>query len=188
MAEQTSELYAAVVALEESPGELGVWLALGEALETIGEGAAASRCVGALGAAASELGQVGLAVACARWLDSAEGPEAAAALVDAIGATHCHGSDRIDRSSRPRPPAPPLPGEAAGPAPTSRAEALARAESAWTAAREAAAARAPARLPPTPLIHVLEAADFARLVAVMRLRRHRAGELVIDVGQPARAL
>lgn len=175
-------------ALEASPHDLGLWQRLAAALARAGQPEQAARAFAALGRAASDLGQVGLAVACARWLTQARRGDDADALIEAIAAAHCRGSDRIDGATRPRPPAPPGPPGPAAEPPSSLEAALELAERAVAAAVEGARERAPESLPPTPLIRVLEPDEFRELVSVMTLQQRRAGQIVIDVGQPARAL
>jgi CRP-like cAMP-binding protein len=175
-------------ALAASPHDLGAWQRLAAALARAGKPKPAAGAFAALGRAASDLGQVGLAVACARWLTQARRTDEADALLEAIAAAHCRGSARIDGSSRPRPPAPPSPAAEPAELPATVDEALALAERAVAAATEAAAERAPDTLPPTPLIRVLEPDEFRELCAVMTLQQRRDRQVVVDVGQPARAL
>jgi CRP-like cAMP-binding protein len=188
-ADAKAQLARGVAALEAAPSDLGVWLDLGAALAAAGKRDEAVDVMTALGDAASELGQVALAVACARWLAEQKATKPAEALVGRIARTHCADSERIDRSSRPRPPLPPISsGERRAVAPTSFDEAVARAGKAVAAAAAAARARAGTKLPPTPLLSGLAAPDVERLIGVARLVRHPAGHVVLDVGQPAASL
>jgi len=186
-AESTQEIVALAAALEASPSDLGVWLDLATTLAAAGKRDEAAVSFAELGKAANELGQVALAAACARWLDQAKRTADAKALVERIAATHSAGSARIDRSSRPRPPAPPRP--ASAPSVSGKVGSLDEAVAAAATAIENAIASAGERvgdqLPPTPLLSVLDESEIAQLIGVMKLARRRAGQHVIEVGQPA---
>ncbi len=177
-------------ALAASPSDLGEWFDLGAALAAAGKRDEAVTALAELGKVASELGQVALAVACARWLDGNRGKDEAKSLVAQIANTHCAGSERIDRSSRPRPPAPPPAQESVAEAPKTKSlkDAVAAAEKAVEAAIVAAGERAGDKLPPTPLLSVLDAKEIEQFIGVTRLSRHKQGRVVVDLGQPASAL
>lgn len=189
MADATRQLARCAAVLAAAPSDLGAWLDVGLALEDAGRAGEAASAIAELGRAASELGQVALAVACARWLDERDG-DAARELTDRIARTHCAESDRIDRSSRPRPPAPPreAPSAASRPDPANLDEAVAAAKDAVERAVRAARERAGDRLPPTPLLSVLGAQDIRALIGVTQLSMRVPGDVILDLGQPAESL
>ncbi len=184
------ELARLAAALEGAPADLGTWLELALALVAAGRRDDAATAFAGLGAAASEHGQVALGIACARWLSQAKATDAADALVARIAATHGAGSERIDRSSRPRPPSPPRKDEAVADVqePASLDVAVEIALHAVEVGVAAADARADETLPPTSLLGVLDDKEIRQLVRVMRLARRKAGQVVVDVGQPAEVL
>lgn len=185
---QARDIAAAAAALATSPVDLGRWLTLASALASAGKREEAASAFKELGHAANALGQVALAVTCARLLVQHKQPTLAAALVDDIARLHCAGSKHLDRAARPSPPAPSGAGAAADVGSPSLDEAVAAATSAVEAAATHAAERAPAKLSPTPLVHVLTPDDFRALVDVVQVRKRPAGHVVMEVGQPARAL
>lgn len=181
-------LATAAADLAASKTDLGAWLRVCQALALAGKEAEAAGGFDRLGRAASDLGQVALAVGCARWLATHDRADEASALVDAIAETHCQGATRIDSGARPAPP-PRRGTEPVAPDPrVTLAAAVKACDAAMAKAAAAAAERAPDKLPPTPLVRVLQPDDFRELVAVIELRAVDAGEVVVDVGQPARVL
>ena len=189
MATEHNDLARVAAELAAAPQDLGAWLAVCAALADAGKKTEAARGFAQLGAAASDLGQVALAVGCARWLEQNRQSAAARKLSADIAAAHSRGSGRVDPAAR---PAPPPRGSArtpvAPPTAGSLAEAVKAAVAAMTAARAAAEARVPERVPATPLLHALLADDVTRLLSLMKLERRPAGTVVVDVGQPASAL
>ncbi len=185
---KAAEVAEAAAALAAAPSDLGAWLGLSAALAAAGERARAAESFRALGEAASDLGQVALAVACARWLADQKQKKEAEALTRRIAETHGRGSKRIDHAARPLPP-PRRPNSGAAPASaTTLKAAVAAANDAVAAATSAAAERAPASLPATPLVRALDPDEVRELIGVMKLTRQPAGHVVVDVGQQARAL
>jgi CRP-like cAMP-binding protein len=181
-----SELVQAAAArLAASPDDLGAWLELAAQLGSAGRREQAARAFATLGAVANHTGHVALAVLCARWLTEARASAEAEPLIAAITEAHCRGSQRVDWTRRTHPPRPP--GERA-PRPPAQPAAPASAEQAIEAAISAAALRVPEKLAPTPLIGALDPADFRELLPMIRVSRRSAGEIVVDVGQPAKAL
>jgi CRP-like cAMP-binding protein len=184
---QARDLAALAAQLAETPADLGGWLSVAAALAAAGERKHAGLAFAKLGDAANALGQVALAVACARLLVQHKQPKQAATLVDAIGARHCHGSKVLDWKARPTPPAKAT-GAAIDVGTPTLEQAVASAMEAIDAAAKHAADRTPTSLAPTPLVHVLTTADFRALVDVVQVRKRGAGNVVMEVGQPARAL
>lgn len=174
----------AASALAAAPADLGAWLTLASQLASAGRRADASHAFATLGAVASNTGHVALAILCARWLSEAKVDTEAGRLIATIAETHCKGSERIDWSARPQPPRPPKEAERSAAAAGGAATPAAAIE----AAVSAAAVRVPDKLAPTPLIRALEPADLRQLVGVIRISRRARGDVVVDVGQPAKAL
>lgn len=186
MADENSAVADRARAVLSTPGDLRAWLRLADALDAAGEQTRANEAFAALGKAANELGQVALAVAIHRWLADKGQDAAAGELATAISTVHCAGSERIDRSSRPRPPVPPRAPVAAGePAP---ADPLALADAALKAARAAVEDRVGERLPPTPLLNGLSADEIVKFIGVTELQRKDKLERVVETGEPARTL
>jgi len=188
MASKTEELARAAAALAANPADLGAWLRTATMLAANGRRDDAVCAFSFLGEAANKLGQVALAVACARWLADAGQDKTADRLVAAVAETHCRGSKRVDWAVRPKPAVPPPPTPLPAVAPCSLEAAAESANKAVEVAMKSAAERAPGKLPPTPLIRFLDAVDLRRLVGVMKLMRRPTGQVVISVGQPADAL
>lgn len=175
------------------PNNLGAWWELAQALTTAEQKELARKAYSELGVAASGLGHAGLAVACARALDTAGEEKAADKLIEHIARDHGRGSKRIDPGLRSAPPAPPpaepsLSGAPPADAPTEMEPARALADKAIKVAAASAKGRAPDTLAPIPLIGVLDAGEMRELCSVMELRRLQKGDMVVDVGQPADAL
>jgi CRP-like cAMP-binding protein len=193
---QDSDLAAAVgrpaARLAASPNNLGHFWELAAALGAAGRADQARAGFEKLGRAASSLGHVALAVACARALDAAGAAEAAAALLDHIAGEHGRGSSKIDRTLRSAPPAPPpaepsMGGSAVDVPPTLDA-AVDLAGRAIRAAAASADARAPDTLAPTALVSVLEPSEVHALCSVMELASVAQGDVVVEVGEPATSL
>jgi CRP-like cAMP-binding protein len=180
-----STLAIATRELAESPSDFPAWLMAASQLAAAGRIDDAVHVFTRLGDAACAVGQVALAIGCARWLDD-RGVDAAP-LVDAITRLHAAGSTAIDRAARLAPPAPRGQGGDLAPAATVD-DAVTAVRAAVEAAHAQLKANAPARLPPTPLVHSLAAADLRALIAVIRLRPVPRGTVVLDVGEPATAL
>ena len=182
----------AAARLAGHPTNLSVWWEVCAALGAAGKQDRAQKAYGELGRAASALGHVGLAVACARALEEAKDTAGAKSLIDLVAADHGRASKKILRTLRSAPPAPPVAEPSLSgvkvTAPEELDAALAVAEKAIRAAAASAKGRAPDTLAPTPLVSVLEPAEVAELCNMMQLRRLEKGALVIDVGQPADAL
>jgi CRP-like cAMP-binding protein len=184
-------LSALVAELDALPSDLGAWTRLACALAAAGHRAHAVAGFEALALAASERGQVALAVASAVWLAEQGEPERCRALVDHIAGDHGASSRRVDRSTRPRPPSPPRAasgGDRSAPAAADLDEALARAEAAIARAARVADERAGDPVPATPLVSGLHADALRQLVAVSRAVWRQPGEVVLDVGDEAACL
>jgi CRP-like cAMP-binding protein len=174
----------AAQALAAAPADFDRWLELASLL-AIDHPPAAHHAFAELGRAASLTGQVALAVACARWLAARpDGAAAAAALIDHIVERHAADALALDAHARPRPPGS---APAALPSLTTTAPAAAASEAIARAAA-AAAARAPKTYAPTALVSTLPAAELRALLAVITQRAVAAGEVVIELGEPARSL
>ncbi len=177
-----------VAALRDKPRDLSAWYQLAESLQAL-DAKQGSSAFEELGRCASELGAVALAVACVIRIREAGDTRTASALLDRIASTHCQGSKRVDSKQSSVPPAPPAvsaPAAQAGakPAKDDKAAALATMKEAAKQAR----ARAPKKLPPTPLVRFLSADDMHALVGFMRCERYQRGDVVVDVGDAADAL
>ncbi len=183
-----AELARAAAALTSNPADLGAWLRTATMLAANNRREDAICAFSFLGEAANQLGQVALAVACARWLADAGKKETSERLVDAVARTHCRGSKKVDWSVRPALVVPPPPSSAPEVAPCTLDQAVSAANDAVRRAMKSAAENAPAKLPPTPLIRFLDASDLRELVGVMQLMRRPAGQVVVRVGQPAESL
>ncbi len=178
-----SSLEAAARQLIANPSDLDAWLEVAAGLVAAGDDDRANVAFAELGRAASSTGRVALAVACARFLAGRDAARASV-LVDAIVATHAAGSAGLDEAARP--PAPPARAEPAASRALERTAALALAADAVTAA--AAAVAGPGKVPPTPLVSSLAPAELRALIGAMTVRAFRAGQVVIETGEPATAL
>lgn len=184
------EIARRAAALESSPLDLERWDELARVLADEGHDEAAIRAFAAMGEAANRLGQVALAVACARQLVELEASKAATELVGAIAKCHCRDSSLIDASLRPSPLLPP-PSAPIAPAAIAKVDVDAALELATTALAEAEAAvmeRAPKSLPATPLVGVLSRDELRELATVVEERRVEAGAIIVDMGEPATSL
>lgn len=176
--------------LHARPRDFGTWWRLAETLAQLGADKDSREAYADLGQSASEVGAVGLAVACVLRLRGAKDARSAEVLLERISKTHCKGSGRVDPKLRRVPPAPPAEDATEpGPEPTSdRLAAIKAAHAAMQAAGKAARARAPQKLPPTPLVGVLDAKELRSLIEVMTLESYARGDVVVDVGEPAASL
>lgn len=188
--DKAKDLGAASAALMAAPGDFGAWLRVATQLDVAGKRIEATKAFASLGEAASELGQVGLAIGCIRWLQENDQAAFANKLLDAVSKTHCRGSKRVDSTLRAKPPAPPASEESAARylVPGTLDEAIAVAIKAVADAYKQAMERRSGRIPPTPLIRVLDAAGVRALVQMIDLHVAKAGEVIVDVGQSADAL
>jgi cAMP-dependent protein kinase regulator len=187
-----SALGRAAARLLRQPNDLGSWWEVCATLVRVGRPDQAAAGQGQLGRAASALGHPALAVACARALDQAGDSKAAGELTRHIAREHARGSKRIDTARRSSPPPPP-PTEPTQPGaqldvPADLDAAVELADKAVRGAAAAARSRTPDSLAPTPLISVLSQTEVRDLCSIMRLRLCSAGEVIVDVGQPATAL
>ena len=184
-----SALAQGAEAVANAPSDLTAWLALASALDAADQADKAAEAFEALGLAASDLGQVALAVAAARWLFDADRSESGARVASRIAETHSQDSKRVDRSSRPRPPVPP---RGSGPGLTAQVDTLEQAleavDKALALARDAAAQRTGDTVPPTPLLNGLSAHEVEKLIEVTELMRVERLEHVVEIGEPARSL
>ena len=173
----------AAATLAASPADYDTWLHLAGLLAAAGRRQESETAFLELGRAGCAVGQVALAVACARWLDLRD-LAVAGVLIDQIVKVHAAGSKQIDPAARPKPP----PAAAAPPTvrpPASMDTAVAAATKAIAQAGKAAAARAPATYPPTPLVSSLPADDVKTLIGVMQPSALPRGHVVVEVGAPA---
>lgn len=178
----------AAATLEAAPGDLDAWLEVAARLAATGARDASVDAFEQLGQSACDTGRVALAVACARWLagrDAARGKK----LTDRIIDTHGAGSKKIDESAHP----PPLARKSSATEPVAdgtvdEAGAIARAIAAIAAAAKNAAAVAPRKFAPTPMISTLGRTQLRAFIGAMTVRAVPAGTVVLDVGQPAQSL
>ncbi|HET6613236.1 MAG TPA: cyclic nucleotide-binding domain-containing protein [Kofleriaceae bacterium] len=183
-------------ALLAQPSDLDLWLALCDVLAEAGEDRAATDSYADLGDSAATIGQVALAVACARTLADRGDDKRAAKLIARIAKLHAAGARRVDPDSAATPPAPPgAPGtgttsdpDASDDAGDGADDALLLARDAIRAARWTATPSSQKKRAPIPLISALEAAELRELCAVMRLCRREPGDVVMDVDQNAAEL
>lgn len=181
-------LRRAVDRLAEAPTELTSWLLAAEALQAHGDAPRIRDAYAGLGRTASEHGRVALAVACVHHLRALGHAAAASELLSEVARVHARGSSRIDPALRARPPLPPVPGNGGAPV-AARREALAdRLVEMLAAAAGIVAQHLPARLPPTPLVSVLPERLVVELVDAMSLAVHPAGDVIVELGQPASSL
>lgn len=182
------ELRTAVADLASLPGDLGCWLELALALSKAGHRDEAAKAMARLGVAASSVGQVALAVGCACWLSQAKRDAEAKTVVDAVAGTHYKGSPKVDTAAKVRPPVPPTAPDSTVDISGSMERILEKSVKAIDAAEEAAGERAPNKLAPTPLLRGLEPDAVRTLIAAMKLTRRKPRHVIVDVGQPAKAL
>lgn len=178
-----SAIAEAAAQLSARPGDLDAWWRLARALVAGGEARRGHRALAELGAAASRIGAVGLAVGCA--LELPAGGAARRRLVADIASRHA-GGERAKKSGAP--PAPPGASEAEPVAPEEQGAALELAAAAVRAAAAAARERAPEALPPRHLVASLAPGDLEALVDAASLVELGAGDRVIAQGSPATEL
>jgi CRP-like cAMP-binding protein len=171
--------------LAESPSDFPAWLMAASHLAAAGRTDDAAHVFRQLGDAACATGHVALAIGCAHWL--VERKLDAGPLVDALARLHAAGSSKIDRDGRLAPPAPRGKSGQTPPAATLD-EAAASVRAAVDGAHAQVMAKAPARVPPTPLVNALGRAELRGLVEVITLRAVPRGAIIVDVGEPATAL
>jgi len=188
--DSAQQIARCAAALESNPLDLDRWDELARVLLDEGHDEAAIRAFAALGEAANRLGQVALAVGCARQLDELDAGKAATELVSAIAKTHCRESASIDTKLRPAPLSPP-PSAAPGPAAVGSVsvdDAVAAALAALAKAGALVNERAPKTLPPTPLVGGLSRDELRELATVVQHRRVDQGSVIVDMGEPATSL
>src|SRR5262249_19880700 len=142
-----------------------------------------------LGKAASDGGQVALAVGCAWWLRQSGARHLANQLIELIAEAHGAASIRTEGSLRPAPPAVPERGrdrERRNPdrEPTPAedlGEALARAERALATAAQLFGQRDRGKVAPT-VLSALTLGSLSKFVSVMHGREYLAGELIVEEG------
>lgn len=187
MTKRVQTLAEAAGALAAQPSDLDAWWALALALAADGPKKKRARAFAELGEAASKLGSVGLAVACAIRLiklDKNRGER----LVRSIAERHARGKRSRGRTTAP-PMAPPAAAEEpAKELPKARRAALELVDSAQDKAKQAALERQPKSLPPHHLAGALTPEDFAGLVAAARLVSYEAGAEIIVEATPASTL
>jgi CRP-like cAMP-binding protein len=177
-----ADLLRAARRLRAHPAEHGAWLELGALLTALGHLDEAELAFATVGEAARAGGQVALAVACGRHL-AARGSLRGSELIDQVIETYATGGPHFTFETAPASPssaAPALPEVTSG----SVAEIanLVAAAGAWLTAR------APASLPPAPLLSALSKSGARALVGVMTARAFPAGAVIIEAGDPAAAL
>jgi CRP-like cAMP-binding protein len=183
------DLARATGRLRRAPGDFGAWLEVAAILYGLGETDDAEQAFATIGEAARVGGRVALAVACARHLaelGSVRGPE----LVDQIIETYATGGPHFafTAPSTHDDAAPALhatAGEVAGPgsaAAVDQARATIEELGAWLVQR------APAKIPPAPLLSALSKSGARALVGVMTAHAFPAGTTIIEAGAPATAL
>jgi CRP-like cAMP-binding protein len=150
----------------------------------------AERAFGIVGQAGLRGGQVALAVACGRLLaqrGNMRGPE----LLEDVAASYCRGSELVSDDAVPSPHA------EAVELPAGAAIALGASVEAEVAAvrlalevLEPVATRGPegGKLPPAPLLSSLPLPGARALIGVVTARTALAGEILVEVGQPATSL
>jgi CRP-like cAMP-binding protein len=176
------DLLRAARRLHAHPADHGAWLEVGAILTALDRGDEAEAVFATLGEAARVGGQVALAVACGRHL-AARASLGAAELIDQVVETYATGGPHFTFESAPAQPpsaAPPLP--AVESASKGELTALLAAAGAWLTKR------APATLPPAPLLSALTKPGARALVGVMTARAVPAGAVIIDAGEPPTAL
>lgn len=196
-AASAGHLAAALEALAERPTEHGAWLVLAAQLGALGFADDAERAFAIVGQAGLSGGQVALAVACGRLLaqrGNVRGPE----LLEEVAATYCQGSAHISDDAVPAPHAEAvsLPAELLAAMEAARRGELAAAAMVEGVRRALALLEpialegggAARKLPMAPLLSSLPLAGARALIGVMTARTALAGELLVEIGQPASSL
>ncbi len=185
--------------LAASPGDVAVLARVAAAVDQLGNRSLAARAFEALSVAAREDGQFALAAYAAASLERLGDVKGGRAALTELAKAYAKGSPRVDGKRRTMPPPPP-PKASADAAPESSTAASAEisdAQAAMKAASEAigkAAEHAAAQatkaqpVPSVPLVAALDAESLAELLEVMKPVQKQAGDIVVDVGQDARAL
>lgn len=186
MSLSSAPLLAALRKLAARPTDHGAWLSLVAQLAAAGHAEDAERALFVVGQSAVHGGQVALAVACGRLLaqrGNMRGPE----LLEEVAVTYCQGSERAAADGVPAPHGEPvalaLPAEDAA-----EAEVLAAVRAAIEVLGPVATRPAPGLLPLAPLLSGLSVGGARALIGVMSARSVRAGERIVDVGEPASSL
>lgn len=191
----STPLVAALRALAARPTDHGAWLVLAAQLGALGLVDEAERVFGIVGQAGLRGGQVALAVACGRLLaqrGNVRGPE----LLEEVAAAYCRGSELVSDDAVPAPHAEAieLPGGAAiaegAPVEAQAAAARIALDALEPVATRALGEGAPGagKLPTAPLLSSLPLAGARALIGVMTARTAPAGEVLVEVGQPATSL
>jgi CRP-like cAMP-binding protein len=181
-----TELWAAQAELARDPEDLGAWHAVASGLCAAGDPQAGARALAELATAAAHAGHLPLALVAAKELEPIV-PAVAGELVLELARMYGQGSKLLDAAARPRPPK--LPEGGGAPPEPAPAEVLEEARKhVVTAAARARRERTRTPAPVYPLFAALAEAPFQELVRVMRPRRLRRGEVVIEQGQPGRSI
>ena len=181
-----TSLPTALAKLAARPTDHGAWLTVVAQLAALGQAEDAERALWIVGQSAVRGGQVALAVACGRLLaqrGNMRGPE----LLEEVAVTYCQGSDLISEDGVPSPHGEAV--ELALPeASASEAEVLAATRAAFEVLLPVATRPAAGKLPSAPLLSALPIGGARALIGVMSARSVRAGEIIVEVGQPASSL
>lgn len=179
-------LLAALRKLAARPTDHGAWLSLVAQLAAGGYAEDAERALFVVGQSAVRGGQVALAVASGRLLaqrGNMRGPE----LLEEVAVTYCQGSELAAADGVPAPHAEAvaleLPAEDAA-----EAEVVAMVRRAIEVLGPVATRPAPGALPLAPLLSGLPVGGARALIGVMSARSVRAGETIVELGQPASSL
>jgi CRP-like cAMP-binding protein len=193
-------LAAALRALAARPTDHGAWLVLAAQLGALGFVDDAERVFGIVGQSGLRGGQVALAVACGRLLaqrGNMRGPE----LLEDVAAAYCRGSELVSDDAVPAPHADAVElstgvtiddtiddtiDEGAGVEAQVASVRLALEVLEPVATR--GASDSGSKLPTAPLLSSLPLAGARALIGVMTARTAPAGEILVEVGQPATSL
>lgn len=179
-------LQAYVLLVELQPGDLDARLRIGDALLAIGEVQKAAVVYTVFARHSAHAGYPLRALVAMKILTALE-PQLAA-LVNGIAELYAIESPRLGRGVRlaPGDPEQPLPPGLDPTALAAQDVVVARAERVG-ADLERIGAAYPEHLPPIPLFSELPAAAFAAVLAALKLRRTRPGEVVIAEGEPGQS-
>lgn len=188
-------LAAALHALAARPTDHGAWLAVVAQLGALGLVDDAERALGIVGQSGLRGGQVALAVACGRLLaqrGNVRGPE----LLEEVAAAYCRGSELISDAAVPAPhddavelpKLPGLPELRDLPESVTPAQVAALVHATLDALEPVATRVHEGKLPTAPLLSSLPLPGARALIGVMTARTAAAGELLVEVGQPATSL
>jgi CRP-like cAMP-binding protein len=191
--QEFGRLDEAALALDATPADLGRWLEVCRQLSVLNARDEAQSAYRGLGKAASDTGQVALAVACAWWLRQAGARAEANQLIEFIADAHSAASTRVEDGVRPHPPAPPSRDRAQrervdsrAPA-VSRGEAVTRSKDAIEKAVELARQRDCGKLAPT-VLGALTLGSLSTFISMMQAREYQTGEVIVEEGEPAGTL